>query len=158
MPANTAKNIVKKVQERKVLKGRIIFSGKCEGTALVSKEPISFYGSLDLKTGVFTEKKHELFGRSVKGSILVFPCGKGSTVGSYILYRLKKNNAAPQGIINSECEPIVAVGAIISEIPAVDRIDITKIKSGNKIKIEGGTISIESEIEKEGKKGKGQKG
>ena len=99
------------------LKGRIIYKGKAEGEALVTTQPISFYGGVDPNTGVVTEKGHELQGISVKGKILVFPQGKGSTVGSYTLYRLKKNGVAPAGMINKECETIIAVGAIISEIP-----------------------------------------
>ena len=81
-------------------------------------------------------------GKSVKGKILVFPNGKGSTVGSYTLYRLKKNGAAPAGIINKECETVVAVGAIISEIPCVDKIDIFKIKTGDLIRIENDLVTI----------------
>ena len=68
--------------------------------------------------------------------------GKGSTVGSYTLYRMKKNGTAPAGMINKECETVVAVGAIISEIPCVDKIDISKIKTGDKVRIENNTISI----------------
>ena len=124
------------------LKGRIIFKGKAEGEALVTEMPISFYGGVDPNTGVVIEKGHQLNGQSVKGRILVFPQGKGSTVGSYTLYRMKKNGSAPAGMINKECETIVAVGAIISEIPCVDKIDICKIKTGNKVAIENDTVSI----------------
>jgi uncharacterized protein len=124
------------------LKGRIIYKGKAEAEALVTSQPISFYGGVDPNTGVVIEKGHELQGQSVKGKILVFPQGKGSTVGSYTLYRLKKNGAAPAGMINRECETIIAVGAIISEIPTVDKVDITKIKTGNKIKVENETVTI----------------
>jgi predicted aconitase with swiveling domain len=124
------------------LKGRLISKGKAEGEALVTAMPISFYGGVDPNTGVIIEKGHELQGQSVKGKILVFPQGKGSTVGSYTLYRLKKNGVAPAGMINRECETIVAVGAIISEIPCVDKIDISKIKTGNKVSIENSVISI----------------
>jgi uncharacterized protein len=124
------------------LKGRIIYKGKAEGEALVTSQPISFYGGVDPNTGVVIEKGHELQGQSVKGKILVFPQGKGSTVGSYTLYRLKKNGAAPAGLINRECETIIAVGAIISEIPTVDKIDINKLKTGSKVKIEGDRVTI----------------
>jgi len=124
------------------LKGRIIFKGKAEGEALVTEMPISFYGGVDPNTGVVIEKGHQLNGQSVKGRILVFPQGKGSTVGSYTLYRMRKNGSAPAGMINKECETIVAVGAIISEIPCVDKIDICKIKTGNKVAIENDTVSI----------------
>ncbi|MCL1969914.1 MAG: DUF126 domain-containing protein [Candidatus Bathyarchaeota archaeon] len=124
------------------LKGRIIYKGKTEGEALVTSMPISFYGGVDPNTGIVLEKGHELEGISIKNKILIFPQGKGSTVGSYTLYRMKKNNTAPIGLINKETETIVAVGAIISEIPFVDKIDITKIKTGNKILIENENITI----------------
>jgi len=124
------------------LKGRIIYKGKAEGEALVSSQPISFYGGVDPTTGVVIEKGHELQGQSVKGKILAFPTGKGSTVGSYTLYRMKKNGTAPAGIINRECETVVAVGVIISEIPCVDKIEISKIKTGEKIQIEDDRISV----------------
>jgi predicted aconitase with swiveling domain len=124
------------------LKGRIIYGGKAEGEALVTGQPISFYGGVDPATGVVIEKGHELQGQSVKGKILVFPTGKGSTVGSYTLYRMKKNGTAPAGMVNRECETVVAVGAIISEIPCVDKVDISKIKTGVKIQIDTDCIIL----------------
>ena len=124
------------------LKGRIIYKGKVEGEALVTSQPISFYGGVDPNTGIVIEKGHELQGQSVKDKILVFPQGKGSTVGSYTLYRMKKNGVAPAGMINKECETIIAVGAIISEIPTIDKVEIGKIKTGDKVKIENDLVSI----------------
>jgi len=122
------------------LKGRIIYKGLAQGEALVTTQPISFYGGVDPATGVVIEKGHQLQGQSVKGKILVFPTGKGSTVGSYTLYRMKKNRTAPVGMINRECETVVAVGVIISEIPCVDKIDISNIKTGDNIRIKNGNI------------------
>jgi predicted aconitase with swiveling domain len=124
------------------LKGRIIYKGKAEGEALVTSMPISFYGGVDPSTGIVLEKGHELQGQSIAGKILVFPQGKGSTVGSYTLYRMKKNGSAPVAMINRETETIVAVGAIISEIPFVDKVDVSKIKTGTKVRLEDDLISI----------------
>ncbi len=124
------------------LKGRIIYKGKAQGEALVTSMPISFYGGVDPNTGIVLEKGHELQGQSVKGKILVFPQGKGSTVGSYTLYRMKKNGTAPAGMINKETETIVAVGAIISEIPFVDKVDVSKIKTGDQVNIEDSVVTI----------------
>jgi predicted aconitase with swiveling domain len=124
------------------LKGRIISKGTAQEQALVTSMPISFYGGVDPNTGEVLEKGHELQGKSVQGKILVFPTGKGSTVGSYTLYRLKKNGMAPAGIINRECETVVAVGAIISEIPCVDKIDISKIETGDIIRIENDVVRL----------------
>ena len=124
------------------LKGRIISKGTGEGEALTTSQPISFYGGVDPNTGEIIEKGHELQGKNVKGKILVFPNGKGSTVGSYTLYRMKKNGMAPAGMINRECETVVAVGAIISEIPCVDKIDISKIKTGDLVRVENGIVTL----------------
>jgi len=118
------------------MKGRTISPGKAEGVAIVSTEPIGFYGGIDAKTGIVIEKGHPLEGKKVTGKILVFPCGKGSTVGSYVIYGLKKNNVAPAGIINKETETIVATGVILAGIPCVDQIDIEKINDGDKIVID----------------------
>jgi len=85
---------------------------------------------------------HPLQGECVAGRVLVFPTGKGSTVGSYILYRLKKSGLAPAALINAESEPIVAVGAIISEIPMVDGIDVAKISTGDRVEVENEVIRV----------------
>ena len=109
---------------------------------MVTTQPISFYGGIDPGTGKVIERDHELAGESVKGRVLVFPHGKGSTVGSYILYRLSKEGLAPSAIVNAECEPIVAVGAIISGVPCVDKIDISKIGKGVRLTVDGATVQF----------------
>ena len=124
------------------VKGRGIYEGKADGVALVSHSPMSFYGGVDPDTGEVVERGHELQGKSVKGRVLVFPYGKGSTVGSYVLYRLKKNGAAPRAIVNAKCETIVAVGAIISEIPCVDMVDIDKISDGALVTVDGASVEF----------------
>lgn len=118
------------------MKGRTISPGKAQGKAIVSSEPIGFYGNVDIKTGEVIEKNHPLEGRKITDKILVFPCGKGSTVGSYVIYGLKKNGVGPKAIINKETETIVATGAILAGIPCVDKIDIEKIKDGDEIFID----------------------
>jgi predicted aconitase with swiveling domain len=122
------------------LVGRVIYGGRAEGKALVTTQPMSFYGGVDPDTGKVIERGHELLDESVKGRVLVFPYGKGSTVGSWILYGLHRNGTAPAAIINEECEPIVAVGAIISGIPCVDRIDLSKIKPNIRLRVDGAAV------------------
>jgi uncharacterized protein len=78
-----------------ILTGRTIFPGQASGLALVSRMGISFYGGVDPETGQVTEAGHDLHGQSIAGKVLVFPSGKGSTVGSYILYRFKTQRACP---------------------------------------------------------------
>ena len=121
---------------------RVIKSGVAEGEALVSPEPIGFLGGVDGQTGIVTERGHPLEGMCVAETVLVFPTGKGSTVGSYVLYQLSTEGKAPAAIINSESEPIVAVGAIISEIPMVDRVPIDQIRTGDRVRVDGSTVTV----------------
>ena len=118
-------------------KGRTIYKGSANGQALVTRMGISFFGGVDPQTGLVVEKGHELEGQSIAGKILVFPTGKGSTVGSYTLYRLKKSGLAPAAILNASCETITAVGCIIAEIPCVDQIPIEQIPTGAWLEVNG---------------------
>lgn len=121
------------------LTGHMVSGGACEGRALVSRSPISFMGGVDPRSGVIVEKGHELEGASVADTILVFPVGKGSTVGSYILYELMHEGKAPKAIINLRADPIVVIGAIISEIPMMDRVDpdpLEVISTGDRVFID----------------------
>jgi len=126
-----------------ILIGRQISAGHATGKALVTSMGISFYGGVDPETGRVVEKGHELEGQSIAGQVLVFPTGKGSTVGSYTLYRLKKAGLAPAAIINAESETITAVGCIISDIPCVDHISIEQIKTGMQIRVDGDTGAVQ---------------
>ena len=117
------------------MKARIIKAGTIQGEALVSTDAIGFLGGVDPDTGIVIEKGHALYNQSIANKILIFPTGKGSTVGSYTIYRLKKNGKAPLAIINKQSEPIVAVGAIISSIPMVDLIDISLFQTGDLVYI-----------------------
>jgi len=126
----------------KTITGRLIKAGHAAGVALVSPAPIGFLGGVDPDSGLVVEAGHPLLGQSVAGRILVFPTGKGSTVGSYTLYRLAKNGNAPAGIICAESEPIVAVGAIIAGIPMVDRIPLDAIATGDWITIDDEVVVV----------------
>jgi len=115
-----------------------ISGGRASGPALASREPISFLGTVDPETGKVVDPKHQLFGRDVCGKVLIFPGGKGSTVGSYVIYQLKKRGVAPAAMINVRSEPIVAVGAIISGIPLVDGVseEILATKDGTIVTVD----------------------
>ncbi len=125
------------------LEGRKIYKGTAEAEAIVTREGISFYGGIDPDTGKVVEVGHELEGQTITGKVLVFPTGKGSTVGSYTMYRMKKNNTAPVAIVNEKIDTIVAVGCIISEIPCVDKIKISNIKNGQRIIVNGSDGIVE---------------
>lgn len=121
------------------IRGRGISRGTGSGKLLVSPVPISFLSGVDPETGIIVESGHPLKGACIAGKVLVFPFGKGSTVGSYVLYALSRNGHAPAAIVNTEAEAIIATGAIIGNIPMIDRIDVplTRLKDGATVKING---------------------
>lgn len=124
------------------LTGRVIRNGRASGPALVSPEPISFYGGVDLEQGVISEKGHPLFGQSLAGRVLLLPRGKGSTVGSWAILRLARRGLGPVAIVCTECETIVAVGVILAEVPCVDRIDITRFHNDEVLTVSGDTVAL----------------
>ena len=130
-----------------ILKGRKVVGGTAEGEALVSAESISFYGGVDPDTGMVVEPGHPLCGQSITGKVLVFPTGKGSTVGSYVIYRMWKQGTAPAAIIMRETEAIIATGCVMAGIPLVDKLDqdpIKAIKNGVSTKVDAsrGVVSF----------------
>ena len=114
----------------RVIRCRRISAGRAEGLSLFSPAPISFFGTIDPLTSEVVEKNHPLYGEKIADKILIYPTGRGSTVGSYILYGLSRRGIAPKAIIMKEAEPIVAVGAIMSDIPLVDKPESFDFKSG----------------------------
>jgi len=118
------------------ISGRVISRGTCYGEALVSRKDISFLGGVDPESGVIIDEFSDIKGMCIKDKIFVFPKGKGSTVGSYIILQLKRNKVAPVGIITNKAEVIVAIGAIISDIPMIELDDIDIIKTGNYIRLD----------------------
>ena len=117
------------------MKGRTIYPGRVKAKALVSLEPIGFYGGVDVKTGRIVEKGHPLEGKVIRGRILVFPHGKGSTVGSYIIYGLKKLGNAPIAMVTREIDTVTLAGVIMAGIRCVDGIEIEKIEDGRIIEV-----------------------
>jgi phosphomecalonate degydratase small subunit len=121
------------------IKCRRISRGKVKGQVIISKEPLSFLGGVDPNTGRVIDQGHELYQQNLKDKILVIPSGKGSTVGSYVIYQMVKNRTAPKGILALEAEPIIATGAIMAGLPMVDHpeVDILGIlKNGDFVELD----------------------
>ena len=130
-------------------RGRSIAQGMVEGEALVTHQPISFFGSVDPESGHVTEIGHELYGISVSGKILVMPLAKGSTASTWIIARLSENRVAPAAIIVSKADIILIAGVIIGQIPTVDDFDFdptVKFRTGQILRVDGesGTVEIVS--------------
>lgn len=106
------------------IKCRKIVGGSGIGTALLTEDRINFLSMIDSETGIIKDPHHQLFGSSVKGAVLVFPGSIGSSVGSYAIYSLKMNAAAPAAMIcSNKADITTASGCAISNIPLVDMLD-----------------------------------
>jgi predicted aconitase with swiveling domain len=117
---------------------KILVSGKAQGVVLKSKKPINFLGTVDKKTGIISDKNHDLFEKSIKDTILVFPSGVGSSVGSYTIYSIKSNNAAPLAMICQKADLTVATGCALTNIPLIIISDeeFSSIENGMKISLD----------------------
>ena len=121
---------------------KILVKGKVEGIILKSNNPINFLGTVDKKTGIISDQNHDLFEKSIKDSILVFPNGVGSSVGAYTIYSIKSNDSAPLAMICQKADLTVATGCALANIPLVivDDEEFLAFKNGQK-------ISLDTEIE-----------
>jgi predicted aconitase with swiveling domain len=127
----------------KTLKGCCVVPGVATGEVLTTLQPISFWGGVDPATGLINDPRHELFGQSVAGKVLVFPFGKGSSTGSLIMLELARVNKAPAAIVNVRTEPILATGPIVckyfydKEVPIIslDESSFQKLKTGQQVTV-----------------------
>ena len=97
-----------------------IVGGQAVGDAIITRQPINFLTMVDPDTGRINHQHHELFGKYVKGSVLVFPKAVGSSVGAYTIYSMKEASTAPAAMVCTEqADIITASGCAISNIPMV---------------------------------------
>ena len=128
---------------------RKISRGRATGSVIISQEPLSFLGGVDPQTGNITDREHDLYQQNISGKILVIPSGKGSTVGSYVIFQMAKNKTAPLAIIAMDAEPIIATGAIMASIPMVDQPEenvMELLKEGDLVEVDADQGIIEIKI------------
>jgi len=133
--------------EKIVLKGRQLVPGKVRGTAIVSRDSLSFWGGVDYETGTVNEQGHDIYGQCFAGKILVCPTGKGSGAGSLRLYDMWLRHVAPVAILNRTADEVMVIGAIISDIPMMDSFDLDPLElihTGDELEVNtaAGTVEI----------------
>jgi predicted aconitase with swiveling domain len=134
--------------------GRAVVAGAAEGTALVTKEPLSLWGGLNAHTGEIIDRRHERSGEMVSGRVFVLPQGRGSSTASAVLLESVKAGKAPAAIINARLDPILALGSIIADelyhkpvpIVVLSQTDFDSIREGDYVIIQpDGTVHIRRE-------------
>ncbi len=135
----------------RVVNGRPVIPGSAQGIALVSKQPLSFWGGLSSSTGEIIDRRHELSGKIVTGRVFVFPRGKGSSTGSAVLLQCIRSGSAPAAIINLKTDPILALGSIVADelygrsvpIVVLGEEDFYGIREGDRLAVDSdGTVRI----------------
>ena len=117
---------------------KVIVQGNAQGKVLKSTNPINFLGAVDKKPGIIRDKKYDIFEKSMKDTVLVFPHGIGSSVGAYTIYSLKSNQSAPIAMICTKADLTVASGCALANIPmiVVSNEEFDSIQDGNQITID----------------------
>ena len=123
---------------------KILVAGKVQGIVLKSENPINFLGTVDKKTGIISDNNHDLFGKSIKDVILVFPSGVGSSVGAYTIYSIKSNKAAPLAMICQKADLTVATGCALANIPLITITDeqFKSLKTGMNLSLDTDTSNL----------------
>ena len=117
---------------------KVLVSGNVKGIILKSENPINFLGTVDKKTGIISDKNHDLYQKSMKDTVLVFPSGVGSSVGAYTIYSIKSNETAPLAMICKKADLTVATGCALANIPMITINDeeFNSIKDGMEISLD----------------------
>lgn len=117
---------------------KVLVSGKIQGIVLKSENPINFLGTVDKKTGIISDKNHDLYQKSMKNTILVFPSGVGSSVGAYTIYSIKSNDTAPLAMICTKADLTVATGCALANIPLIiiSKEEFSSIENGKNLSLD----------------------
>lgn len=117
---------------------KVIVKGKTQGKILKSINPINFLGAVDKKSGIIKDNAYDIYNKSIKDTIFVFPHGIGSSVGAYTIYSLKSNNSAPLAMICTKADLTVASGCALANIPLiiVDQKEFDSLENDSEITID----------------------
>ena len=136
--------------DKLIIRGNPIISGSAKGIALVSREPLSFWGGYDWKTGEIIDRRHPLSGEIAKDKILAIPFTRGSSTTTAVLLESVRAQTAPAAIIATAADFFFALASVVADemyskpIPlvAISESDFARLKTGDRIEIEGGDVVV----------------
>ncbi len=137
--------------EKLELIGKPVISGNARGIALVSHEPLSFWGGYDWKSGEITDRRHPLSGMNAKGKVLIVPFARGSSTTTAVLLEAIREGTAPVAIITTATDFFFALASVVAgelyeksfPLIALSDSDFGLIKTGDQIEIaENGNLII----------------
>jgi len=132
-----------------VIRGRVIIRGRAKGEVLVSREPLSFWGGYDYRTGEIIDRRHPLSGHIASGRVLAVPFARGSSTTTAVLLEAVRAGTAPAAILTTSADSFFALASIVADemyakpIPllALEPGDFARLRTGARVRIhEDGTI------------------
>ncbi len=136
-----------------IIKGQPYVAGSAKGIALVSKEPLSFWGGFDWKTGEIIDRRHSLSGEIATDKILAIPFTRGSSTTTAVLLEAMRAKTAPAAIITTAIDFFFALASIVSDelyahalpLLAISKADFAQIRSGDLLELNNETLKLERE-------------
>ena len=135
------------MSEKLVINCRKLVGGKAEGTALVARTTLSFWGEVDPVTGRVIASGHPLEGRRLRGCVLVIKSTKGSSATPLVLGLAHTEGNAPVAFVNTDVDALAVLGCVVNGIPMVtdpDRDVFELIQTGDHVAVDAdaGTIVV----------------
>lgn len=124
------------------IKLKSIIPGVCKGRLLIIDRYLSFFGEIDPETGCLRDSERDI---CIGNRVLLFKGSRGSTVGPYVLYALKRRGLGPLCMITGSIEPLLIAGCVISEIPlylVVNYEDVKRIGNNVYVEVIGDELAV----------------
>ena len=138
-----------------VIRGRVVVAGEAEGEALVTTEPLSFWGGYDHLTGEITDRRHPLSGASAAGRVLVVPFSRGSSTTTAVLLEAVRAGTAPVAILTTRVDSFFALASIVAKemyaqpipIVVIPKETVRALRTGDRLSIgRDGVIYVNSDL------------
>jgi predicted aconitase with swiveling domain len=136
----------------RAIQGEPVVPGRASGEALVSREPLSFWGGYDYHTGKIIDRRHPLSGSVAAGRILAVPFTRGSSTTTAVLLEAVRAGTAPAAILTTGPDSFFALASIVADemygrpipIVAIAEADFAALNTGDRLKIdETGLVRFE---------------
>ena len=134
------------------MRGRAVVPGEARGSALVSDEPLSFWGGYDWRTGEITDRRHPLSGQVATGRVLCLPATRGSSTTTAVLLEAVRAGTAPAAIVSPGVDLFLALASVVAgelygrplPLVALDPGDFRQLRSGDRVTVgSDGSVSID---------------
>jgi len=130
--------------DRLTIQGTPIVAGEAEGEALVTREPLSFWGGYDFHTGEIIDRRHPLAGVRASGRVLALPFSKGSSTTTAVLLESVRADTAPAAILTTGVDSFFALASIVAGVMygksfpviALEPEDFARLEPGSRLVVE----------------------